>query len=756
MPKVLKMKGFFLLLTALWLPPLSASADSNYVFYTVETVRWGAAEQQIALPRTFPSQSDLTPSAVVSEAFHKLKSYRGSAYADASLQTDPNFTATGAVTVTLGKAAAGELAAVTSEVYWTLKAAGAKEIRIPEVGKEALTDADPAFGVAGITVQLWQILPPGAPGPGMVRSGGKLQSAHEVRRRIDTKERGTVAEVLGLLKSPLAFVREKAVVALAAMNLPKTEEAFIPLLEDPDQKVKAAVLKSFEGSRSKKVLAALERVVQNDPNAGTQSAAARILSAAGIDKYRVIVLYDKLKDSDDAVVMDAVDKLGKSGKPEVAVALIGVLGHRSAQIRDMGMKAIVGLKADDALRRIVEDDKLDMKFRNQSADLLAKKQGENAELGLRHRLANGTSDQQTAAIGAVSKRRLYKLVKDVIGLLGSNESAVRLAAADSLGKIKDSKALGPLADAVRKHAGEKDRYEAAIVAIFGGLSVDEVIKTADNEDKVLRGLSIKSLAKFAEGGRPQPRVLDVLKKKLGDSDQDIRRSAAFALARIKDDSVVESLVKLKDDPDATIREQVAVALTASTHAQADSILLTYVEDSKVPVRRAAVDGLRIRGVKKALEKLKFHVKHRDVEVRRAVMHATVELAGEGGWSAWFPVWSSALYDMDPQVKIHALTGIGYRPNDARVPSLVGGLATDSDPKVQTAALKVLGETKSREAIEYVARALFEGSNSVKSAALDALKAINIEECGKPIMDFVKVEADADLKQKANDIYDGLP
>ncbi|MFT7621955.1 MAG: HEAT repeat protein, partial [Myxococcota bacterium] len=611
-------------------------------------------------------------------------------------------------------------------------------------------------GAAGLTVQLWQILPPGAPGPGQVRVGGRVMSAHEARRKLDSKDRGMVSEVLGLLKAQTAFVRMKAVGALSAMNLPKTEEAFIPLLEDVDKGVKMAVIKAFEGTRSKKVLPALERVAQNDPDASTQSAAARILSAAGIDKYRAIVLYDKLKDGDDAVVMDAVDKLSKTGKPEVALALIGVLSHRNSQIRDMGMKAVVSLKSDPALRKIVENDKLDMKFRNQSAGLLSAQAGENAELGLRHLLINGTVSEQKKGIGEVAKRRLYKLVADVINLLGSSDSSVRLTAADSLGKIKDSKALAPLADALRKHADEKSKYEAAIISIFGGLSMDEVIRTADSPDKVLKGLSIKSLAKFAEGGNPQPRVVEVLKKKLGDSDLDIRRSAAFALARIKDEGVVNSLVSLKDDPDATIREQVAVALTTSKHAQADAILMTYIEDSKPPVRRAAVDGLRVRGVKAALDKLKFHVKHRDVQVRRAVVHATVSLAGADGWQTWFSVWSQALYDMDPNVKMHALTGIGYRPSDARVPSLVGGLATDPSEDVQLTALGVLGRTGAKDAIEYVARALFEGSPKVKGAALDALKAINLEECGKPIMDFVKVEDDGPLKVKANEVYDSLP
>ena len=736
--------------------PMAAGASVNYVFYTVEKVKWGASEHQLALPRTFPSQPDLTPSAMVSEAFHKLKSYRGAAYANASVQLDPNFGATGAVTVTLGKAAQPKIAVVVSEVYWTLKGAGAREVRVPEVHKEALTDGGVPFGASMTAVQLWQILPPGTPGPGMTHIGDKLEPAHEVRRKLDARDRTVISAVLALLQSPTAYVRLQAVKALAAMNLPKTEDAFIPLLKDADGRVKAAVLKSFAGSKSKKVLAALEIVVQTDPDASMQSAAARILSAAGISKYAVIVLYDKLKDKDDGVVMDAVTKLGKSGKPEVAMALIGVLNHKNSQAREMAMKAIVDLKHSDALRKIVETESINMKYRNQSGKLLAGQTGENAELGLRHLMVHGPVAERVWGIGEVAKRRLYKLVADVIGLLGHGDAKVRLAAAEALGNIKDSKALVPLADALRKHADEKDKYEAAIISVFGGLSVGEVIKTADSKDKQLRQLSIKSLAKFTEDGTPQPRILEVLKKKLGDTDPEIRRSAAFALARIKNAGVVASLVALKDDTDPFIREQVAISLTSSQHANANEILLKYIEDSKTPVRRTAVDGLRIRGVKEALKKLKFHLKHRDVEVRRAVVHATVALAGADGWETWFADWSGALYDLDPQVKIYAIEGIGFRPTDARVPSLIGGLTTDQNAKVQVAALNALGKTKAKEAIEYIATPLFEGSRDVKLAALNALAAINLEECGKPIQDFVRVETDAKLKERANEIYDNLP
>ena len=122
----------------------------------------------------------------------------------------------------------------------------------------------------------------------------------------ESKDKGTIAAVFDLLKSPVPYVRKHVVTAVAGMNLPKVEAKLIPVLSDSDNGVKRKVLKAFQGTKSKKVLKALETVVQEDPDPSIQSGAARILSAAGNQKYALVVLYDKLKDRDDGIVMDAV------------------------------------------------------------------------------------------------------------------------------------------------------------------------------------------------------------------------------------------------------------------------------------------------------------------------------------------------------------------------------------------------------------------------------------------------------------------
>jgi HEAT repeat protein len=742
---------FALSAVVIFLTAQTAAADSNYVYYTVQKVKWGAAEQMLAIPSTFSSSPEMTASARVSETFHRLQSKRGADYTGTSLTLAPNFASTGAASVVLGDAAKKSIAVVVSEIYWTLRAAGVREVRFPDISKDSVTSSQVPYGAAAIVLQLWQILPPGAPGPGLARVGDKLLSAYVVRQKLDSKDKSTVSAVFDLLDSPVPYVRRHVVKAVAGMNLPKVEAKLIPVLSDSDKSVKLAVLAAFSGTKSKKVLRALETVVQEDPDPSIQSGAARILSAAGNQKYALVVLYDKLKDTDEGVVMDAVQKLTSSGKPEVALALVDVLVHRSAQIRSMAMKGIVAAKEVGALRKVVESAEIESKFRAEAARVLATGSGETPDLGLRYLITSGDEKSRIWAVGEVASRRRYKLVPEVISALDHAAADVRSAAAKALGIVKDSKALVPLAKAIEKHTDSKD-FESAAIAIFGGLSLDGVIRFSENDNKTLRQLAIKSMGSLA----PSPRVIQVLSNRLKDQDKGIKRSAAFALARIKDPTVINSLVTLKDDSDAQIREQVAIALGDSKHAQADAILLKYVEDTNVAVKTAATNGLRIRKVVGALQKLKFQVRHPDVKVKRAVMHALVELSTDKEWDAFFPIWSNALFDPDAEVKTWAVRGLARR-KDPRLAGLLAPLVTDKDNRVKTAALKALGGTGDPSAVEYITTGLLEAkTRDVKLAALTALETLNVEAAKKPIMEFVKNESDPKLKERANEVFDNLP
>ena len=183
--------------------------------------------------------------------------------------------------------------------------------------------------------------------------------------------------------------------------------------------------------------------------------------------------------------------------------------------------------------------------------------------------------------------------------------------------------------------------------------------------------------------------------------------------------------------------------------------MKYLDDSHAGTKRAAVEGVRVRKITSALQKLKFLVQYRDVKVRRAVFHAIYELAGVAGWDTFFQIWQAALYDTDPEVKIWVTRSISQK-RDPRVPSLLDPLVTDMSKEVQLEALKALGGSGQPSAVEYIANGLMDQKKEVKLAALIALETLNVEAGKKPIMEFVKNEADKDLVARANEVFDKLP
>jgi HEAT repeat protein len=759
-------KLFIIVLVVCWTS--SASADhTHYIYYVAKTIQWGADSQQLVFPKSFEGPADLGPSARVSEAFHRLRTQRGVVYEGSEIQTDRRFASTGAVDVVIGKAAGAQHHVVISEIYWTLIAAGVREVRIPSVKKGAFNAADVPLGAAQIVLQLWQILPPGTPGPGLVLYNNELVRADAIRRRLDDGERSVVNQVIALLQSPVGYVRVQAAIALATIRRRlakpegnRVEAGLIGALQDTDVHVRRAVLKAFRGTRSKRTLLALESVVKTDPAPELKAAAVRILTAAGNNKYAVFVLFEKLNDRDDSVVMDAVAKLSKeANKPEVAMALVNVLTHRSTRIAEMALKGIIQLNNREALRKILESDSFSPQYRERAAVVLSAGNTDEADLAFRYLIVHGSEAEQVRSIGAVSKRRRYRLVGIVIGVLDAKSSpSVRVAAAKALGSIKDSKALQPLAAALAKFGDQRAELEQAIIDIFGGLGVDEIIRFSDSDNSVLRRLSIKSLGNI-QGGRAPGRVVTVLLGRLDDAEPEIRRSAAYALARIPESRVVARLVKLKKDRDGQIRRQVAYALVRSSHPEADTLLVGFLTDSDPEAKRIAIDGLRTRNTTSAVKKLRNLARafsRQPPKVRRALAQALVTLSGPSGWDAHKDFYSAWLFDSDALVKVWAIKGIIGKPSDPSVPGLLSALVKDSDESVQIEAIQALGQTNNVEAVDYIASSLFDSSKKVKLVALDALAKLNLERARTPIRDLITNETDKEVRAKAGEVFENLP
>lgn len=158
--------------------------------------------------------------------------------------------------------------------------------------------------------------------------------------------------------------------------------------------------------------------------------------------------------------------------------------------------------------------------------------------------------------------KLSLLMKEVFGTdvlisaLNEDDAHIRGIAAESLGKIKDSRAIEPLITTALK---DRDQNVRDLAAKALGESAFELLISALNDENA----NLRSNAAILLGMIKDYRSVEPLITALKDSEWNVRRKAAEALGEIKDRRAVEALISALRDVDG-VRLAAAKALTQIT------------------------------------------------------------------------------------------------------------------------------------------------------------------------------------------------
>ena len=238
----------------------------------------------------------------------------------------------------------------------------------------------------------------------------------------------------------------------------------------------------------------------------------------------------------------------------------------------------------------------------------------------------------------------------LVSLLGSQESTVRVAAAECLGTLGDKRAVEPLVrarfaekiaryiqvyeDALRTindpHTADllldalkspETRWEAA--QTLGNLQISrgvdpllELLKSTDVDDRRIAADSL--------GPMKDRRAVDPLCAVLNAQDEVLRRFAAAALGKIGDTSATDSLIAALQDPDDGVRWNAANSLGDLRDGRAVESLSRALDDDYRHVQEAAADSLGKIGDSRAVEALAVAIKSGN---RIVQMHSAAALAG---------------------------------------------------------------------------------------------------------------------------------
>jgi len=284
----------------------------------------------------------------------------------------------------------------------------------------------------------------------------------------------------------------------------------------------------------------------------------------------------------------------------------------------------------------------------------------------------------------------------------SKESRVRQVAAGALGRLGDTRAVGPLTVAL----GDGD----------WGVRVD---------------------AATALGQIGDARAVGPLLAVLNDEQTLVREHAATALGQLGDTRAVDALLAAVNDQENSVREHVFAALGQLGDGRAVAPLVAALSHGDWPVRRHAADALGRLGDARAVAPLVTALSEQEWLVRSSAAQALDRLgwspdngaAGAAYWIArrqWRKCVKIAAIDpliaatRDERVRADAtrtLVKIGARAVDA----LIGALNDDDDGEVRRAAADALGQIGDPRATGPLLAALNDDhDNYVRRAAAGAL------------------------------------
>ena len=233
-----------------------------------------------------------------------------------------------------------------------------------------------------------------------------------------------------------------------------------------------------------------------------------------------------------------------------------------------------------------------------------------------------TAGTATTAEGdSIDARTLAAL----LGALDDSVSAVRLDAANSLGRLEAGAAVAALGSHVRRDP-EADVREMAAWAL-GRIQSREstpALVAAAGRDAAVR---VRAMAVWALGQIEDSASVPGLVTALADASAEVRGGAAWALGTIQPGRAPEALIAALRDASSDVRQRAAWALGQIDDGHAASALLPLLNDAAPEVRRAAMWAVGKMDAPEAHQALLDAVKNPDPQVRAWAVRA---LSGSGG------------------------------------------------------------------------------------------------------------------------------
>jgi HEAT repeat protein/beta-lactamase regulating signal transducer with metallopeptidase domain len=269
------------------------------------------------------------------------------------------------------------------------------------------------------------------------------------------------------------------------------------------------------------------------------------------------------------------------------------------------------------------------------------------------RLADENAEVRSAAARSLGKLKDSRAVPGLIGALRDPDPKVRASAAEALAEFEDTRAIAPLTSLLGDPSTDVKQTALEALSHFeGNLPSAAIIRLLSDPDA-----EVRHKAAHLAGSSRDRSALGPLAKLVGDPDSDVRQAAIQAIGELGDPSSAVAIVPALSDADADVRQQA----------------LDAIEELKAPITAATLLGL---------------MRDRDPDVRQKA----ASLAGDRSVIGAIPTLRRMLEDPDGDVRESAVDALGNIADVAAYDALRAAL-TSKDPKVRRAAAEALGDRR---------------------------------------------------------------
>ena len=220
----------------------------------------------------------------------------------------------------------------------------------------------------------------------------------------------------------------------------------------------------------------------------------------------------------------------------------------------------------------------------------------------------------------IDEKSIFAERISLVRAMASTDPSTQNYAIDSLGVAKEA-ILSFLVSSLQEDTPEIRRAAAYTLGKLGDQQAVEPLRTALYDDHSgVRREALDSLI--------QLEAAEALIEALSHPDEDIRRSAVWAMYELKDPRALEPLIELLIDESSSVRQVACFALKELGDTRAVKPLIEVLSDSDEYVRKAAVEALGVLGDPEAIEPLKTLLEtEQDQDVIESIESALRRLEG---------------------------------------------------------------------------------------------------------------------------------